>query len=63
MNKYTVYFEIYGKKMKVEIKAHSENAAKEQVRNDISFHGIVPQYEPDNQDYQQLEKIKKALGL
>lgn len=40
MNEYTVYFEIYGKKMKVKVKAVSKFEAESQVRKDIKIHKI-----------------------
>jgi len=40
MNNYTVYFEIFGKKMKVEIKAKSKQQAEEVVKSKIIFHKI-----------------------
>lgn len=40
MKNYTVYFEIYGKKLKVKIKAQSESVAKEMVRQKIIFHKV-----------------------
>lgn len=38
--KFTVFFEIYGKKMKVEIEARDKELAKEKVRCNIIFHKI-----------------------
>lgn len=46
-NMYTVYFEIYGKKMKATIEANSEKEAKELIKNKIKFHKI----EDNNVDY------------
>jgi len=40
MKIYKVYFEIYGKKLKVEIKANSLSEAKEKVKNSIIFHKV-----------------------
>jgi len=37
---YTVYFEIYGKKMKAEITAESETHAKQIIRDKILFHKV-----------------------
>ena len=51
--KYTVYFEIFGKKMKTTTEALSPTAAKEQVRNKIIFHKI----EPENDIWDYLNKI------
>lgn len=40
MKTYQVYFEMFGKKMKAEIKAKSEADAKQQVINKIIFHKV-----------------------
>jgi hypothetical protein len=40
MNKYTVIFEIYGKIIKVEVKASTEALAKLKVKNAIIFHSV-----------------------
>lgn len=40
MGKYTVYFEIGGKKMKMKIEAHTKEFAKEAVRSKIIFYKI-----------------------
>lgn len=40
MNTYDVYFEIFGKKMKVKIKAKSKIQAEEIVKSKIIFHKI-----------------------
>ena len=37
---YTVYFEIYGKKMKTEIEAKSEAHAKQIIKDMIVFHKV-----------------------
>lgn len=39
---YRVYFEIFGKKMRVEIEADSAVQAKEIIRDKIIFHKIIP---------------------
>ena len=38
--KYTVYFEIYGKKLKTEVNAKNEMEAKETIKNKIIFHKL-----------------------
>lgn len=38
---FTVFFEIYGKRMKVDVEADSESHATGIVRNKIEFHGVV----------------------
>jgi len=40
-NNYSVYFEIYGKKMKSKVLADSVEDAKQQVIDKIVFHKIV----------------------
>ena len=45
MNKYTVYFEIYGKKMKSTVFAEHELGAKQAVKNKISFHKVEKEKE------------------
>ena len=40
MRNFDVYFEIYGKKMKVRILAETENDAKKEVEKKIIFHKV-----------------------
>jgi len=40
MRNFIVYFELYGKKMKVKVLADSEELAKTQVQKDIKFHKL-----------------------
>jgi hypothetical protein len=47
MNTYNVYFEIFGKKMKVEIKAKSKQQAEEIVKSKIIFHKTEDVTVPD----------------
>jgi len=47
MNTYNVYFEIFGKKMKVEINAKSKKQAEEIVKSKIIFHKIENVSMPD----------------
>lgn len=45
MPRYTVYFELYGKKMKVkDIKAGTESGAKQEVMKAIKFHKIEEEF-------------------
>ncbi len=54
MNKYIIYFEIFGKKMKTEIMAVSEDSARSQVykrlnflkieKKDVDFEDIFPSF-------------------
>lgn len=41
--KYTIHFELFGKKMKTTVDARSIEDAKQQVRNKIVFHKIQPE--------------------
>lgn len=41
MKNYTVYFEIYGKKMKVKILAENIKEAQDKIKNKIVFHKAV----------------------
>jgi len=47
MNTYNVYLELFGKKMKVEIKAKSKQQAEEIVKSKIIFHKIEDITIPD----------------
>jgi hypothetical protein len=54
--KYTVYFEIYGKKLKVSIDANSPEDAKYKIMGKIKFHKIEV---PD----EGLNQLKEMLGI
>ena len=47
MRVFKVYFELYGKKMKVEVKAKDADYAKRRIREKIVFHKVVD-ITPDN---------------
>jgi hypothetical protein len=47
MNTYNVYLELFGKKMKVKIKAKSKQQAEEIVKSKIIFHKIEDITIPD----------------
>jgi hypothetical protein len=40
LNKYTVYFELFGKKMKTDVEARNEEHAKGIVKSKIIFHKV-----------------------
>lgn len=40
MKKYTVYFEIFGKKLKVTVEADSKHEAMEYVKSQLTFHKV-----------------------
>ena len=58
MKTYTVYFEIFGKKMKTTLKAESELQARVDIRNSITFHKVVEQM-PEGQMFERLKDIFK----
>ena len=55
MKTYTVYFEIFGKKMKTTELATTKEQAKQNIINKIKWHKIVN--EPDNNILDQLNDI------
>mgnify|MGYP007100108938 FL=1 len=63
MNKinFDVYFEIYGKKMKVRILAENENDAKKEVEKKIIFHKIEKPKEEFNDVMDMMDKMKDIL--
>ena len=48
MNKYTVFFEIYGKKLKTTVKAKSEDEAKKLIAEKIIFYKVVKEIDDNN---------------
>lgn len=52
---YTIYFEIYGKKMKTTVQARNETEAKETIKNKIKFIKIVK----DND----IDFLKRIFGI
>ena len=66
MKSYSVFFEIYGKKMKVTVEAETENQARKQVKNDIVFHKIeIVKNENPQSEYKDhtLENLKDIFGM
>jgi hypothetical protein len=41
MKNYTVYFDLYGKKMKAKVLAESNNDAQQKIKEKITFHKVV----------------------
>lgn len=62
MKKYAVYFEIYGKKMKVNVEAISKVQAENIVKSKLHIHKVVEQRDADNTD-EVVDFLKKALGM
>ena len=48
MNNYTVFFEIYGKKLKTTVKAKSEDEAKKLIAEKIIFYKVVKEIDDNN---------------
>ena len=60
---HTVYFEIYGKKMKAKILAESNDDAKTQIKEKIIFHKVVKEKDDDfNKSVDFIESIFDILG-
>lgn len=55
MKQYTIYFELFGKKMKTTIEANSEVEAKNKLKEKIIFHKI--------DEYDPLDFLKNILGF
>lgn len=58
-NKYAVFFEIYGKKMKTIIESFSEEEAKKIVQNKIIFHKVIKENSEYNDTIDQLNNMFK----
>jgi len=50
MNDYMVFFELYGKKMKIHIQATDEDEAKMRIMDDIIFHKVVNYIPPEPEE-------------
>jgi hypothetical protein len=59
---YTVYLELYSKKMKVEIEADSAKAAMAQVREAIVFHKVQRIPEPSDETLNDLLNLFGMKG-
>ncbi len=61
MRNFDVYFEIYGKKMKVRILAETENDAKKEVEKKIIFHKVEKPKEEFNDSMDIFDNILNIL--
>ena len=61
MRNYTVYFEIYGKKMKTTVIANNEEEAKDFVKNKIVFYKIDKPKDEFNQSMDMMEDVLNFL--
>lgn len=63
MNSYTVCFELFGKKMKLtDVKATSEDKAKEYVKDCIKFHIITDNMKLPNKRYNDFKEIFNSVS-
>lgn len=63
MKNYTVYFEIYGKKMKTKVLAETKKDAENQIKSKIKFHKVVKDKNDDfNKATDMMDSIISKLG-
>ena len=55
MKQYTIYFEIFGKKMKTTIQANSELDAKQKLKDKIVFHKV--------EEFDFIDSFRKIFGF
>lgn len=58
MKNYTVYFEIYGKKMKTKVLAETKKDAKNQIRGKIKFHKVL---KDEKDEFNQVTDIMDSI--
>jgi DUF438 domain-containing protein len=62
MKNYTIYFEIYGKKMKTTVMAKTEDEAKELVKGKIIFHKVEKSKDDFNEAIDIIDNILNIIG-
>jgi hypothetical protein len=62
MKNYTIYFEIYGKKMKTTVMAENEEKAKELVIRKIIFHKVEKSKDEFNEAIDMMDDMLNFLG-
>ena len=63
MKNYTIYFEIYGKKMRTTVSAENKEKAKDVVRNKIYFHIVEEIKKPPPDDHDTLNDLFGVFGI
>ena len=58
--KYTIYFELYGKKMKTDIDAYSREDAISRLREKIIIHRVDEHLEPGDDV---VDRLKNIFGI
>lgn len=61
MRNFTVYFEIYGKKMKATVLAESEEKAKKSIQDKIIFHKVEKANEEFNKSMDLMDDMLNFL--
>jgi hypothetical protein len=61
MKNYTIYFEIYGKKMKSTVMAENEEKAKELVKSKIIFHKVEKSKDEFNEVVNMMDDLMNIL--
>ena len=60
MKTYTIFFELFGKKMKTDIQALTAERAKERLKSKIVFHKVTEKVEePSKED----ETVDRLMGM
>lgn len=62
MKNYTLYFEVFGKKMKTQVMAESEEKAKEAIKNKIVFHKVEKSNDEFNKAVDLMDDMLNFLG-
>lgn len=65
MKTYTVFFEVFGKKLKVSKRAESEQDARQQIFDEIVFHEfrVEPEQDPAKKFIELLIKLRDSFGV
>ncbi len=63
MKNYTIYFEIYGKRMKTDVMAENEEKAKELIKSKIIFHRVEKPKDEFNDAKDMMDDIFNLLGV
>lgn len=62
MKNYTIYFEIYGKKLKTTVMSENEEKAKEFVKSKVIFHKVENSKDEFNQSIDMIDDMLNFLG-
>jgi len=62
LNKYSVYFEIYGKKMKTEAYAETEDLARQSIMSKIIFHKVELIEDKPKGEYNMFDMLNSVIN-